>query len=172
MMGAILLLTPKIYTLNSFFASVFTQEDTTTLPHFSGETFLPDIAPIHINIEGVEQLLLGLKSHKAPGPDMIPANLLIKLAHQLAPVLTLLFQVSLDQGQLPEDWKIANVIPVYKKGSRSCSSNYRPISLTSIYCKVMEHIVYSNVLQHFRNTMFCTRSNMASRVADHVKPNC
>ena len=74
---------------------------------------IPDIAPIHINIEGVEQLLLGLKSHKAPEPDMIPANLLNKLAHQLAPVLTLLFQVSLDQGQLPEDWKIANVIPVY-----------------------------------------------------------
>ena len=81
---------------------------------------------------------------------MIPANLLNKLAHQLASVLTLLFQVSLDQGQLPEDLKIADIILVYKKRSRSCSSNYKLISLTCICCKIMEHIVYSNVLQHFQ----------------------
>ena len=52
--------------------------------------------------------------------------------------------------QLPEDWKIANVIPVFKKGNRSHPSNYRPISLTSICCKIMEHIVYSNVLHHLQ----------------------
>ena len=81
---------------------------------------------------------------------MIPTNLVKQLAQQLAPALTLLYQASLDQGQLLEDWKIANVIPVFKKGNRSHPSNYRPISLTSICCKILEHIVYSNVLHHLQ----------------------
>ena len=103
----------------------------------------------HIHPQGVDQLLSGLKSHKASGPDMIPTYLLKLLAHQLAPVLTLLYQDSLDQGQLPVDWKqlaITNVLPIFKKSNQSLLSNYQPISLTSICWKVMEHIVYSNIL--------------------------
>ena len=61
--------------------------------------------------DGVEQLLSGLKLQKASGPDMIPTYLLKLLVHQLAPALTLLYQasLSLDEGQLPEDWKTDNV---------------------------------------------------------------
>ena len=80
--------------------------------------------PICICPQGVEQILSELKPHSTSGPDMIPTYLLKQLTPQLAPALSLLYQVSLDQGQLPDDWKKANIIPVFKKGNRSYPSNY------------------------------------------------
>ena len=53
-----------------------------------------------------------------------------------------------DTGQLPDDWKLANVVPVFKKGNTSLAANYRPISLTCVSCKIMEHIITSNVMRH------------------------
>ena len=70
------------------------------------------------------------------------------MASVLAPSLTLIFKASLAQGTLPDDWKKAFVIPIYKKGDRSCAANYRPISLTSLPCKIMEHIICSNIFSH------------------------
>ena len=55
--------------------------------------------------------------------------------------LTEIFQTSFDEGQLPKDWKLAEVIPIFKKGSKVDPGNYRPVSLTSIPCKVMESII-------------------------------
>ena len=69
----------------------------------------------------------------------------------MAPILTLIFQASLDQGILPSDSKAANVTPVYKKGKRTDPSNYRPIYLTSVCCKTLEHIVYSSIFLHLEN---------------------
>ena len=103
--------------LNNFFASVFTHEDLSSWPYLNEDNSFPDMPPIHIHPHGVEQLLSGLKLHKASGPDMIPTYLLKLLAHQLAPALTVLYQASLDQGQLAEDWKTANVLPIFKKSN-------------------------------------------------------
>ena len=52
---------------------------------------------------------------------------------------------------LPEDWLTANVIPIYKKGNKHEAANYRPISLTSVYCKVMEHVIFRYILEHLNN---------------------
>ena len=52
------------------------------------------------------------------------------------------------QGCVPDDWKLANVAPIFKKGDRGKASNYRPVSLTCISCKLLEHIVSSNVMSH------------------------
>ena len=49
---------------------------------------------------------------------------------------------------LPDDWRIANVSPVYKKGQMSLAENYRPISLTSVCCKMIEHILASKIMKH------------------------
>ena len=62
-----------------------------------------------------------------------------------------IFQSSLDQGQLPQDWKSANITPIYKKGNRTDPANYRPISLTSTCSKIHEHIIYSFVSTHLSN---------------------
>ena len=67
----------------------------------------------------------------------------------MAHIYSFLFQASLDQGVVPPDWKTANVVPLFKKGDKSKAENYRPISLTSITCKVLEHVVFSNIMSHF-----------------------
>ena len=117
------------------------------IPTLSGTPF-PDMDHIEITVDGVTNLLSNLKSNKAGGPDKITARFLKEMASFLAPSLTLLFKASFTQGILPDDWKKANVIPVYKKGDRSCAANYRSISLTCIVCKIMEHIICSNIFSH------------------------
>ena len=98
--------------------------------------------------KGVEKLLLGLKIHKAAGPDGITPRVLKQLAKTLAPILCHIFRLSYETGEIPEDWREANVVPIYKKGNRSTPVNYRPISLTCICCKLMEHVLASNIMKH------------------------
>ena len=64
----------------------------------------------------------------------------------------MIFQKSLDSGKFPYIWKEANVSPIFKKGDKSDPANYRPISLTCVLCKVLEHIVASNLTKHLANS--------------------
>ncbi|KAJ8045354.1 hypothetical protein HOLleu_08350 [Holothuria leucospilota] len=82
------------------------------------ESVFPEMPKICIDQKGVENLLLNLNPNKAAGPDAIPAKILRECASSLAPVLTKIFQKSLDSGCLPEAWLDANVTPLYKKGDR------------------------------------------------------
>ena len=72
--------------------------------------------PITVHINGVTKLLSDIKPYKLSGPDGIPAFLLKEVALPLAPPLILVFQASLNQQKLPSDWKVAHVVPVFKKG--------------------------------------------------------
>ena len=92
----------------------------------------------------LENLALG----RAPGPDVLTTYIFKHCASEIAPILQRLFTQSLNTSTLPEDWLTANITPVYQKGSRSIPSNYRPISLTSVCSKVMEHIVFHSNMQH------------------------
>ena len=67
---------------------------------------------------------------------------------ELGPVFAHLFQQSIDTGEIPKEWSIANICPLFKKGDRSLARNYRPVSLTCIPCKLLEHIVCSNIMAH------------------------
>ena len=138
----------KANLFNSHFSSVFTQEDTSHVPNLSNSSPLPDMPSLRINTEGVTHLLLDIDPYKSTGPDNIPAKFLKETAVQIAPALSLIFQASIDQGILPSDWKEANVVPIHKKGSRFTAANYRPVSLTSICCKILEHIIYSSLITH------------------------
>ena len=93
-------------------------------------------------------MLLKLNPAKARDPDSIPARILKELAHEIAPYLVSIFQRSLDTGKVPKDWRMANVTDIFKKGEQYKPSNYRPVSLTCICCKIQEHIITSNVLKH------------------------
>ena len=108
----------------------------------------PTVQHIQVTENGVAKLLAGLNPHKASGPDQIPGRLLKELARELAPIYALLFQASLDQGTVPDSWKTANVVPIYKKGDKNKAENYRPVSLTSITCKTLEHIISSSIMSH------------------------
>ena len=112
-------------------------------------TPFPNISNLLISEGGILKLLKGLDISKASGPDQIPNKILRELAIHLAPVLTSLFNQSLLSETLPSDWKPANVTPVFKKGNRSLASNYRPISLVCVACKLLEHCIVSHVMQHF-----------------------
>ena len=107
---------------------------------------MPDII---VSTEGVAKLLRKLNTSKAVGPDEI-ANKALK-TDVIAPILQVIFQQSLDSGILPSDWKKANATPLFKKGSRSEPSNYRPVSLTSVSCKILEHVFDSQLMKHIEN---------------------
>jgi len=79
---------------------------------------------MEIDQKKVKELLTGLQTDKAAGPDGIPPAILLRAADQLAEPMTQLFRRTLDEGQLPNDWKLVFVTPVFKKGSRSLASNY------------------------------------------------
>eukprot|EP00794_Sanderia_malayensis_P014691 gene14691-16215_t len=110
---------------------------------------IPSIANIEILKEGVLKLLFNQDPHKPAGPDEIPSILLKCYAKQLAPVLTTIYQASIDQSIIPNDWRKANVKHIFKKSVRANPENYRPISLTCLCCKVLEHIISSHVMDHF-----------------------
>ena len=83
-------------------------------------------------------------------------DFLKETAHYIAPLLIFIFQSSINQGKLPVDWKDAFVVPAYKKGRRTTAANYRPISLTSICCKILEHVIHSFIFLHIdSNKILC-----------------
>ena len=86
------------------------------------------------------------RSVKYYGPDLLPARVLKEI--EIGSFLTIIFQKSFDTGIAPKDWRTANVTAIFKKGEKYKASNYRPVSLTSLCCKIREHIVTSNVLKH------------------------
>ena len=103
---------------------------------------------IKIDLNGVLKLLSNLKPDQAAGPDSIKPVVLKQLKIEIAPVICLLFEKTLQTGQLPSDWKKAQICPLFKKGDKTEHSTYWPISLTCILCKVMEHIIASNHSTH------------------------
>ena len=85
-----------------------------------------------------------------------------------SPLLTIIFNKSLEQGEVPTDWRKANVTAIYKKGNKYEPSNYRPVSLTSLCCKLQEHILISNVLSHLEEHAILTDCQHGFRDRDHV----
>ena len=103
---------------------------------------------IHISNEGVIKILKVLNPSKALGPDELHPIVLKELAGELGPVFAHLFQQSLDKGEIPKEWSLANICPLCKKGDRALPSNCCPVSLTCIPCKMLEHIVCTNIMAH------------------------
>ena len=103
---------------------------------------------IVVSKDGVIKLLKGLNPSKALGPDELHPRVLKELATELGPVFSHLFQQSIDTGEIPKEWSLANICPLFKKSDRSLACNYRPVSLTCVLCKLLEHIVCSNIMAH------------------------
>ena len=82
------------------------------------------------------------------GPDEIHPRVLRELAEVIAELLSIIYQHSLLTREVPEDWRLANVTPIYKKGCREDLGNYRPVSLTSVPGRIMEQIVLREITQH------------------------
>ena len=83
---------------------------------------------------------------------MVNAKILKELTEPIAPVLSIIFKTSYETGRLPSKWKEANISAIYKKGGKHHPENYRPISLTSIICKIMESLIKESLLEFLKNT--------------------
>ena len=69
-------------------------------------------------------------------------------AEEIAPILTKIFTTSLATGTKPSLWRTANIVAIFKKGSKMSTENYRPVSLTSVVCKLLEHIIHRHIMNH------------------------
>ena len=133
--------------LNSFFCSVFTTMDGKPTPQ-AAPTVTERISDFVVTASMVEEAIEKLRPSAAPGPDKIGPQLLQKLKRTVSPILAKIFNASLSGGQVPEDWREANVTPIFKKGSKADPGNYRPVSLTSVCCKLLERIIKDKVVEH------------------------
>ncbi len=92
-----------------------------------------------------------LRAEAASGPDRIGPKILQELREELPPGLAYIFNKSMEEGAVPAHWKEANVTPIFKKGAKSKPENYRPVSLTSVSCKIMESIIRDAMTEHLQN---------------------
>ena len=126
--------------LNIHFSSVFTREDTSSLPapqtKFDGSEG-ERLGQLVVTPEVVANKNDNMKENKSPGVDGIAPKILKETVDQICTPRAHVFNLSLQEGSVPLEWKEANIIPLLKKGSRNKSVNYRPVSLTSVSCKVL-----------------------------------
>ena len=131
---------------NGQFTDVFNENENTQAPLLDRSApFMNDIA---VSKDGVIKLLKGSNPSKALGPDELHPRVLKELATELGPVFAHLFQQSIDTGEIPKEWSLANICPLFKKSDRSLACNYRPVSFTCVPFKLLEHIVCSNIMAH------------------------
>ena len=126
--------------LNEYFSSVFTTEDISSLPvpftKFEGN-----------KSEHLGQLFVTPVMIANTGVDGIPPKRLKEIVEQISAPLAKLFNLSLEEGIVRLEWKEANIAPLFKKGSRNKPKNYRPVSLTSVVCKLLETLIRDHMVE-------------------------
>ena len=128
--------TEKVNILNSYYASVFCYN--CNIP----EVKLANLAETFItNTKVIRKMLAKIGKNKSVGPDGVPGEILKLGGVAMTPYLAGLLEISLNNATIPSDWKRTKVVPIYKGSDRSAVSNYRPISLTSVVCKQLEHVI-------------------------------
>ena len=138
--------------LAKFFTSVFTKEtdDDKTLLDNEVDS---DSSDNEFKPEEILKLLKELNTSKSPGPDKVHPKVLHELSDVLAIAipLCLIFNSSLKSGIVPDSWKIGQITALIKKGDKKLASNYRPVSLTSIICKITEKLIRKKIVDHFNH---------------------
>ena len=134
--------------LNNYFASVYTIDNNNT-PAFDRRNGATELSFVYFDINSVCNVLKSLNSSTSVGPDNIPNIFLKKMFTFLASPLARLYEQSFIVNFIPDCWKLARIVPLHKKGPTNVASNYRPISLTSNICKVMEKIIGAQIWKYF-----------------------
>lgn len=137
----------KANVLSNYFSSVFNTDSCEELPPCD-VTCSTEMDNITIDVEDIKKRLNNLNVYKSYGPDMLHPRILKELKNEIALPLKLIFECSLATKLLPEDWKLGNITPIFKKGKKSCVNNYRPVSLTCVLCKLLESIIRDHIIEH------------------------
>ncbi|CAM5084504.1 unnamed protein product, partial [Eretmochelys imbricata] len=147
--------------LNEFFTSVFTAEDVREIPKpepsFVGDKS-EELSQIEVSLEEILELIEKFNTNKSPGPDGIHPRVLKELKCEIAELLTMVSNLSFKSASVPNDWKIANITPIFKKGSRGDPGNYRLVSLSSISGKLVETIVKNKIVRHIEEHKLLRKS--------------
>ena len=132
--------------LIEYFSSVFTTGDISSLPvpftKFYGNTS-EHLVQLFVTPEMIAKKIKKIKDNKSPGVDGIPPKLLKEIIEQISIPLA---KLSLE-GIVPSEWKEANITPLFKKESWNKPENYRPVSLTSVVCKLLETLIRDHMLE-------------------------
>lgn len=139
--------------LNDVFIKSFQSVINTPICRFDASDFLP-MGPVLVDPFGIVKIIDNLKLSSSAGTDSINSKFLKNTKMYCSLILSQIFSQSLSLGELPADWKIGKVVPIHKGGDKHCPNNYRPISLTSIPCKILEHIIYSQLVQFLESNLF------------------
>ena len=134
--------------LNTFFASVFTRENIGQIPAATAKETTDKLRQISVTEDVLRQKILKANPSKAAGPDGVHMSILQSLHGFICKPLAAIFNKSLETGVVPRDWRDAHVTPIFKKGVKSDPGNYRPVSLTSICCKLMESCIKDAIVEH------------------------
>ena len=112
---------------------------------FNLKTVHPDI---------VENILMNLKNSKSAGLDMVDTNILKCSVQYILPAITHLINLSIVKGCFPGRWKIAKIIPLLKKDDPLNPRNYRPVAILPVLSKVLEKVIFCQVVQYFEENQF------------------
>ena len=131
---------------NKTFQSVFTRDNgiPMNLPHKTQAV----MNNINISSSKIIKALLKIAPKTTATPDGIPPIVLKNIGMTILPFLTMFFQLSISTGCLPTQWKTATIIPIHKKSSKDKAKNYRPISMTSSLCRLLESVIKDDVIHY------------------------
>ena len=136
--------------LNKQFKSVF-EVDNGLMPEINKIQKEYDWGDLtNINEEKIFEKIKNLNEFKVFGVDKVSNSVLKNCARSFVKPLKLIFDKSLNAGEVPKEWGEANVTPIFKKGSKLFAANYRPVSLTSSICKLLESIVRDNIMKYLQ----------------------
>ena len=131
--------------LNSYFTSVFTKESLFDIPSLTDRSDGNDLGNMAITHRDIIDQIYMLDPNKSCGPDTIHPRVIKGTIDGLISPLFYIYTKSLHQGSLPASWKDAIITPIHKKGSKKVPSNYRPISLTSVFCRMLKSIIKGKI---------------------------
>ena len=145
--------------LNEQYFDTFTKEDTTNIPDIDMKPLQSDkLRNFSIDRDRVLKAIRNLKVNKSPGIDGIHPKALKELDEVISYPITMIYKKSLEESELPRQWKDAEITPIYKKEQRNLPKNYRPVSLTSIICKIMEKLVVEDMINHIRSNQLNSKA--------------
>ena len=140
----------KANLLNEYFASVFTNEPHGNIPILETRTE-KEMEYNIISDDEIALLLKNMDGNKSPSPDGYHPCFIKELADFIIEPIGIIFRNSMESGTIPSQWKEARVSAIYKKGNKKLAGNYRPVSITSVLCRILEKLIRNQIVEYMQS---------------------